>query len=93
MQGAKWLYKDDLNTLYKFIIRVFELKNKKVYISEEQASRLYGQIMQASRKDHEVRHLLLNKGNKKQDGVNVLDTVKFSYVPFATNIVSKSTDC
>lgn len=46
IQCAKWLVKDELNTFYKFIIRAYNLK--KVYITEDQAYRLYGQLIQSA---------------------------------------------
>ena len=81
LQCTKWLKKDELDTFYKFICRTYDLK--KVFITEDQASRLYGQVMQSARKGHEVSHIILHRTKKKSDNNNSQGLV-FSYAPSGT---------
>lgn len=80
IQAVKWLSKDDLSTLYKFIIRAYNLK-KKVYISEDQASKLYGQLLQSASISNEVSHLMLHRHRKKEGDPRGREGLKFSYAP------------
>ena len=64
IQCKKWLAAGDLETMYKFIIRVYDLK--KVYISVDQAYKLYGQILISSKKDSELGYLVSNSKNRKR---------------------------
>lgn len=78
LQCTKWLKKEELDTFYKFICRTYNLK--KVYITQNQASTLYGQILRSARKDHEISHMILHRNKKKTDNKNSQGMI-FSYAP------------
>ena len=76
----KWLPKTEIDTFKKCLIRAFNLKGKKVYISEDQASRLYGQLIQTTNQKHELNHLIQRYSTKNKSNLQVRDNIKFSYV-------------
>ena len=78
LQCTKGLMKTELDTFYKFIMRSYGLKE--VSITEDQANKLYGQLIQSSRKGHEISHIILHRHKKTNDMKNS-QGLKFSYVP------------
>ena len=48
-------------------MKEYKLRDKKVYISMEQATRLYGKLMESASESHEMSHVLLNRFNRKSN--------------------------
>jgi hypothetical protein len=41
------------------------LREKKVYLSEEEAIGLYGRLRESANEDHEMSHVLINRFNRR----------------------------
>lgn len=62
IQCVKWMNRNELHTFYKFILNVYKIREEK--ISEDNACRLYGQLVTAGQKGHEIDYIILHREKK-----------------------------
>jgi hypothetical protein len=62
IQCVKWMNRNELQTFYKFILNAYNIREER--ISEDKACRLYGQLVIAARKGHEIDYIILHREKK-----------------------------